>query len=69
MTEQKGLDDMTHTQIPLLTKSDVATLLAVSLSTVNRLLRDGKLQYVKIGSLVRIPMPAIQGVMKGKDSI
>lgn len=35
-------------------KEEVATQLAVSKSTVNRLIRDGELRAIKIGKSVRI---------------
>lgn len=45
---------------PLLTKEDVAQLLHVSEGTVGKLLAEEAMSYLNLGTLVRIPSPALK---------
>lgn len=48
-------------QIPTaLTKSEVCQATRLSLPTVNRLMKSGRLPYTKIGRAVRIPLSALE---------
>lgn len=46
------------------TKAGAAKALNVSLSTVNRMIRDGQLSAVKIRGCVRIPEDSISGLLE-----
>lgn len=48
----------------MLTPPEVAEILRVSLQTVLRLIRDGKLHAVKVGRQWRIPRDSLLGVTK-----
>lgn len=50
----------------LLTYRECAALLRVSLSTVHRLRREGKLQPVQIGRLTRFRRDSLCGISGGK---
>ena len=44
----------------LITKNEACRQTSLSLSTINRAIAAGRLQYVKIGSAVRIPDSALK---------
>lgn len=46
---------------------EIATLLGVSLRTVERMLKRGEIQYKKIGRRVVIPVNAIEAWLNKKD--
>ena len=49
---------------PLLKIKDVARRLNVSTFTVARMIKDGRLQAVKIGSAVRVPVTEVERVIR-----
>jgi excisionase family DNA binding protein len=51
---------------PLLTAARVAEILNVSLRTVRRLIKDGKLPIVHVGRTVRIRPEALEALMAGE---
>jgi len=50
----------------LLTPAEVAEILRISLRSVRRLIKDGKLPIVRIGRLVRIRPEALARFIDGK---
>lgn len=50
-----------------LTRQEAADYLRISLPTINRLIRDGKLQAVKVGGLTRILHSSIRELMSVKN--
>jgi excisionase family DNA binding protein len=53
----------------LLTKKEVAEILAVSERTLDRILARGKLTKVKVGGCVRLMANEIDAVVKGIKSV
>ena len=53
----------------LLTKKEVAEILAVSERTLDRMLARGKLTKVKVGGCVRLMANEIDAVVKGIKSV
>jgi excisionase family DNA binding protein len=51
---------------PLLTAAEVAEILNVSLRSVRRLIKDGKLPIVHVGRSVRIRPEALQALIDGE---
>ncbi|QYY36463.1 helix-turn-helix domain-containing protein [Ruficoccus sp. ZRK36] len=56
---------MEHKPHKLANKNEAAGLLEVSVSTINRMLRDGMLRKVKVRGCVRIPLEDIERILKG----
>ncbi len=50
---------------PLLTAAEVAEMLSVSLRSVRRLIKDGKLPIVHVGRSVRIRPEALEAFIDG----
>jgi excisionase family DNA binding protein len=50
----------------LLTAAEVAETLRISLRSVRRLIKDGKLPIVRVGRLVRIRPEALAALIDGK---
>lgn len=50
----------------LKTKSDLCKILQVSLSTVDKWMRSGKIEYIKIGRSVRFSDKAIERLKRGE---
>lgn len=50
----------------MVTRAEACEVLQVSLSTLGRLIKEGKLYAVKVGSQVRIPAPALEAFMAGQ---
>jgi excisionase family DNA binding protein len=50
---------------PLLTAAEVAEMLSVSLRSVRRLIKDGKLPIVHVGRSVRIRLEALEAFING----
>lgn len=53
----------------MLTIAQIQTLLAVSRSTVNRLIANRKLKAVKVGRCVRIPQESFNQFTKGLRTV
>ena len=53
----------------LVTREEATEVLRVSLSTVDRMLRDGELPRRKVRGRVHIPLTAIKAVMKGTSKL
>lgn len=51
----------------LLTKKDVTDTLKISLSTLDRMMADGRIEFVKIGRLVRFPEAALYSFLYFPD--
>ena len=51
----------------LWTVKDVANILRVNKKTVYAMLHDGKLKYLRIGSMIRIESADLDEFMRGKD--
>lgn len=51
----------------LLTRKEASTMLHISIPTIDRMLRDKELAYRKIRRAVRIPLSAVEQLMKGND--
>ncbi len=49
---------------PLLTKKQVANLLSVSVRTVNRLMAEGFIRYIKIRNTVRFVLEEVEQVFR-----
>ena len=49
----------------LLTAAEVAEMLSVSLRSVRRLIKDGKLPIVRVGRAVRIRPEALEALIEG----
>jgi len=52
---------------PMLSKKDTARALGLSISTINRMLRDGQLPHQKVRGSVRIPAKALEALTTGSD--
>jgi excisionase family DNA binding protein len=54
---------------PLFTVREVACVLKCTPAHVYRLLRDGELQRVKIGSCTRIPRTSVENLVSGRKAV
>ena len=50
----------------MLTKKEVATILKVSCTTINNMMKRGDLKYVRVGKHVRFNEDAIERITKGE---
>ena len=61
-------DDTSQTVKPnhLLTKKDVAKILKVALITVNRLLDKNKIEYIRVGGVIRVSNEALEDYLESR---
>jgi excisionase family DNA binding protein len=63
---EKHLSAELPTRAPLLTASEVAEILNISVRSVRRMIDDGRLSVVRIGRAVRVRPEAIAALIEGK---
>lgn len=59
-----GMDAITSND--LLTRSEAADVLRVSLTTMSRIIGSGRLPHLRIGRAVRIPREALDAYVRGE---
>lgn len=50
----------------MLDKHEVAKILKVSYGTINNMMKEGRLPYIKVGKLVRFREDAIERIISGE---